>query len=114
VGVTIVQAKMTENEKTGRWLAIRTKLLEGELEFAPEPLLVSDLKRIKRKVTQGGTSISLPQTADGRHCDYAPSILLVLSSYLSDAHPPSASEDEATRLRREAERRFGKKKLSGW
>jgi hypothetical protein len=43
-------------------------------------------------VTTNGISIELPRTADGRHADYAPAIVLALEGWMqpSDGPRPSA------------------------
>jgi hypothetical protein len=65
--------------------------------------LLADMRRVKRVVRQGGVSIVLPVTSDGRHCDYAPSLMLALTRNLADVKdPPKVQEDPETKRMREA------------
>jgi len=104
-------------EKTQKWLLLRTKLSEGEIELPPEPMLRSDLQRVKRRTTQATVQIVLPKTSDGRHCDFAPALLGALSQWLDDVSPapvedgtPEAVAREVARMRKAAEQRFGRKR----
>jgi hypothetical protein len=40
------------------------------------PAVVRDLKGVRRRISAGRTVPFLPQTSDGRHCDFAPSLSL--------------------------------------
>jgi hypothetical protein len=50
-------------------------------------------------------AIDLPMTSDGRHCDYAPALMLVLSRLLPEADPRpelrKRGEDPETKKMRE-------------
>ncbi len=101
--VALIQSSLDETEKAQRYLSLRTKLAEGDLELHPDPTFLADLRRVKRKVTQRGIQIVLPVTSDGRHCDYAPSLALVATRPLHDIKDPPRRaidpETEATRAR---------------
>ncbi len=56
---------------------LRVLLETGRIELPGLDRLHEDLKRIRKVLTQSGVRIVLPQTADGRHCDYAPPTVLV-------------------------------------
>lgn len=106
-GLVLVQTPLTEREKTERYLGIRTKLEEGEIEI-PEAVQ-EDLQRVKKRVTQAGVKIVLPVTSDERHCDYAPTVMLGLGRYLRDTDAPKKEDDpEVVRMRNAALRRFGR------
>ena len=95
--VALVQSSLNETEKAQRYLAMRAKLTEGEIELAPVPEMLTDLRRVKRRATQTGISIVLPKTGDGRHCDYAPTLMLVATRNLADLRdPPRVAEDAET------------------
>jgi hypothetical protein len=111
-GLQLWEAHLTETEKTQAYMTIRTKLAQGEIELPPEPMLRSDLLRVKKRTTQNGVQIVLPKTGDGRHCDYAPALLLALRAYLDDVAPPPPTENEAmkkelARMRDAASRKYG-------
>ncbi len=60
-------------------------------ELAPVEHLENDIKRAKKKATGAGPKLSLPVTADGRHCDYFP----VTARSLSKAvYPPDPEPEE--------------------
>lgn len=61
--------------------SLRTKLGAGDVELPPDEQVRSDLLGVRRRLTAGGVAIHLPKTADGRHCDYAPAIVLVVAKY---------------------------------
>lgn len=104
---------LTEAEKTKKWLRLRAMIGEGEVELSPEPMLRSDLQRVKKRTTQNGVQIVLPKTSDGRHCDFAPAFLGALTQWIGDVAPAPPTPDEAAqremqRLRRAAEKRYGR------
>lgn len=103
-GLTLHAWTTPDRLRTERYLAIRTMLAMGEVELPPVAQLRTDLLRLRKRITQSGTSIVLPQTSDGRHCDYAPALMLALSRYIDDV--PAAGGDpvkqEADRMREAA------------
>ena len=62
-----------------------------------------DLLRVRKRVGNGTANVVLPETTDGRHCDYAPSLALAMSRWLKE---PVQQRDptEHERLRAEIER----------
>ncbi len=107
-GLSLCQTPLTEQEKVERYIAIKTKLEEGEVELVNE--VRSDLQRLQKRVTKTGVTIALPSTGDGRHCDYAPTVMLGIGRYLRDVDPPKKLEDpEVVRMRKAAERRYGRR-----
>jgi hypothetical protein len=111
-GLGLLQMSMTESEKSARYLDARTKLIEGEYELPPVPELLADLRRVRRKATQNGISIALPETSDGRHCDYAPSWVLAMTVPLLDRQPlpDEQMENERKAMLKASLERFGKGK----
>lgn len=119
LGFAIIQVAHTEKERVSRWMSLRTKLAEGEIELPPDPSLRNDLMRVKKRITQSGASIVLPTTSDGRHCDYAPALLLALYRWIEDQkpepiapHSDKALELEAQRMREAQNKRWGRKTRS--
>jgi len=100
-GLTLIQTTMTDREKTERYMALRTRTAEGVVEYPPDATLLTDMQRLKKRVTQTGVTIHLPRTSDGRHCDYAPAVLLALSRYLDDVAdaPKTGVDAEVERMR---------------
>jgi len=69
---------------------IRTMLGTETLELAPEPVLIADLKALRRKALAGSVRIELPRSSDGRHCDYAPCCALIANEALQPRNQPRA------------------------
>lgn len=84
-GITIVEHTWTSETKWEMFKAFGEKLDEYAVELPPLPELTEDLKRVRRAVTQQRMAVILPKTADGRHCDFAPAVVLALARYLDDA-----------------------------
>ncbi len=107
--LSLVQEPLTEKEKVQAYLGIRAKLEEGEVELLREVL--QDLQRLKKRVTQNGVSIVLPVTSDGRHADFAPTIMLGIGKFLRDTLPIEKPQDpEVVLMRKAALSRFGRPK----
>ena len=98
-GLRVAATPITEHEKVERYLGIRAKLAEDEIEIVQE--VKQDLVRLKRVITQAGVRVHLPLTSDGRHCDYAPVVMLGLGRYIRDTEPsqPQRESEEARMLR---------------
>ena len=62
-----------------------------EIELPPDPQLRTDLIAIRKRAAGNGVSIFLPTTPDGRHCDYAPA--LVLANAQSIREPEAFTEE---------------------
>lgn len=56
--------------------SLKGLLSNAMIELPPDPVMRHDLLSIRQRATSGGTKIVLPKTADGRHCDFAPSVAL--------------------------------------
>jgi hypothetical protein len=97
----LVRRTLTERQRVARYLAIRTRFALGHVELAPSAgdHLRVDMLRLRKRVTQAGIAVDLPATPDGRHCDYAPAMMLALSRYLDDV--AEASESDTVRTVRE-------------
>ena len=106
VGLTLRPCTLNANSRARKYLAIRTRLDTGEIELPPVPKLRTDLLHLRKRATPGGAAIDLPMTSDGRHCDFAPALMLALSRLLPEAEPVSdvrarGQDPETKRLREE-------------
>ena len=99
-GISVVERGAQSEELFDRYLAFRTRLETGDIELPPEPQLQADLRRVQKRTTTRGFAVHLPNTNDGRHCDYAPAVMLALARYLGDVSEvqPEAGTPEAVRL----------------
>ena len=115
-GVNLQAYGATTDELVERYKSFGVRLDASEIELPQEPQLLADLRRVVKRVTQRGIAIHLPHTSDGRHCDYAPAVMLALSAYLHEApkpEPPDGSkaalDKEAAGMLKAATDRFGRK-----
>ncbi len=108
-GVNMAQWTLNANDKFRKYLAIRTHLERGDIELPPVAHLRTDLLHVRKRVTPDGVRVVLPQTSDGRHCDFAPALMLVLSRVLPDPEPPKkdVADDETARMREMFLKRVG-------
>jgi hypothetical protein len=87
---------------------IRLAVSTGALDLPPLEQVRLDLIRILKRPTSTGMKIILPTTADGRHCDYAPPLALLLSHAPAQVTRPAAPvETDESRLLSALERRVG-------
>lgn len=119
-GLTLQAVRWNTEETSAAYTQVRELLVHGELELGPDEQLAEDLKRVKRKPRASGFAIVLPETADGRHCDYAPALVRSLSGYLEDVAeevpkrgPERADYDERRREDLE-DAEFARKQRSPW
>lgn len=77
-GLTLAESWATANDNDDRIENLRVLIENQRLELPPNRVLRSDLLRVKRKVNRKTTSMDLPVSADGRHCDFVPSLALCL------------------------------------
>lgn len=112
-GLYLFEEPWTGTDRTQKFLDLAQLIETGGLELSRDAYVAADLRRVRRKVMQsGGVQILLPQTADGRHCDYAPALAMGVSRWLAPVTAPdkAPSHDEVeaeykSKLRDEARRR---------
>jgi hypothetical protein len=75
-GLRLNEHTFRGEQKTEVFRAVDALLRQGRLELPPVAAVTRDLKAVRRRATAGQILPHLPQTADGRHCDYASSISL--------------------------------------
>ena len=91
IGLNVVAATWTAADKLGAYESLETWFANGEVDIPPDKQLRADLLGIQSKITANGFTIKLQETGDGRHCDYAPAVLLGLwkaRSAPDEAPPP--------------------------
>jgi hypothetical protein len=110
-GVSIVQWTLSGTERFKKYDNIKTHLGRGHIELPPVAHVRTDLLHIRKRVTPEGTRAVLPQTSDGRHCDFGPTLMLCLSKLLPEPveEKPKKEDDETTRMRKLVMERFAKK-----
>lgn len=103
--VLIVHA-WNEREKLSKFLALKTMFEQGMVEIPSDPVLRSDIGRIKKVLKGSGASISLPRTSDGRHCDYAPCLAMALARYWQSDEDVREAQTAMTAMQEEERAMF--------
>jgi hypothetical protein len=99
-GIYLRQKALTSPDQADAWVSLRQNMVQGLLEL-PKGQIVEDLRRLIKRTTQAAFVVHLPETGDGRHCDFAPALLRAHLTYIQDAHVvKSAAELESERIRR--------------
>ncbi len=96
LGIAIEVDKPTASERLERYEGTLTRLLDDALELPRDPHVRADLLAVRRRVTAGANAftITMGVTADGRHADFAPSIVLVCSRLPRDVAARAAYEQK--------------------
>jgi hypothetical protein len=106
-GLMLSQVSLSAQEKTERWQGIRARLEDGEVELVDA--VRGDLVRLRKKITATGVHIVLPLTGDGRHCDFAPVVMLGIGRWLKDEEPTKKPADpEGKRMLDASMRRYAR------
>jgi hypothetical protein len=109
-GVTLVQRTLQTKERWERYANVRTGLAQGLIELPATPYMATDLLRLKKRITASGATIHLPITHDGRHCDWAPTIMLGAGDEIAPAPSEKAPDrSEAQRMLDQAIAHYGRK-----
>ena len=85
IGVTVTEERGTPEEAVKRYQGFKTRVLQGDVELPPDREIKADLVSVKVKTTMRGLAFELPLTADGRHADYVPP--LVLAVHIAGGEP---------------------------
>jgi len=99
VGLTLLVQDVTRAIKHDQVSNLRALMDEGLVSLPPEADIRKDLQLTRRKVTQDGVSVVYPRSSDGRHCDYVPTLGLLV------ANPPDLPDDPPSELEMMAARR---------
>lgn len=113
VGLQLAQWRISRQEQAKRFLAIRTQMDRGAIELPPVAHLRADMLHIRKRVTPSSVSVDYPMTSDGRHCDFAPALMLVCTKALPDAVEPKdwkrGDDPETKRMRERILSRFAQR-----
>lgn len=102
-GLSLIEKRFTSTTRFLAYNNMKLRMAAGEVELPPDQALRNDLLRVRKRIVAGGATVHLPETSDGRHCDYAPSVVLALSKWMNDVTAP-VQQTEALRLQKEEER----------
>jgi hypothetical protein len=78
-GLLLTSVPSTSQTKIEFFSSLRAWMIDRQISLLDVREIASDLKRVQRRVTQTGLSIELPLTGDGRHCDYAAMLAVLLT-----------------------------------
>lgn len=82
VGIGLIQRSMTADEKLSAYQNLATRMRMHEMEVPNDATLRSDLLSVRKLSRQGSVRIELANTPDGRHSDYAPTVMLAMAQPL--------------------------------
>lgn len=107
----------TDVENAERYLHVRTLLAQGLVSLPKDAQMRSDLVRVRKRTTNKVT-VSLVKTADGRHCDWAPTVVAGVCRYINDVDAPPANapkvHPDVARVREAAERALRPRSEEDW
>jgi hypothetical protein len=98
VGVQIHELAFTGQNKTKRYLSVKTRVNAGFFSIPYSDVFRADMLNVKEVIQSDGTvKIKLAETEDGRHCDFAAGLALLCGGYLeeSDEEGHARKQDEA-------------------
>jgi hypothetical protein len=77
-GLFLSEKRLTMVEKVKAWESFRTAVVQELVDLPPDPVVRSDLLAVRKRITTASIAIDIPPTAtaDGRHYDFAPTIML--------------------------------------
>lgn len=89
IGLTLIEHAFNRENRYEMAERCRILISEKRLELPPDPQVRRDLVATVRKTTQNGVTLELPNTGDGRHCDYVPTLSLAVE------HAPPTPDEES-------------------
>ena len=105
-GLAVIVSQTPPGESGDLHRELHALVESGLLELPADDEMKSDMQRVKRILTQNGMRYELPVTADGRHCDYVPPLLLAVKHQpLPPRDPPKAEDMLAAARKRQEQRR---------
>jgi hypothetical protein len=112
LGIILQQDVMTAGLKEERAIALERALATGELELPEHAVLRRDLLGVTRAVTANGMVIRLADTPDGRHCDYAAMLMILIGKYSEAPIMPETrtpAQIEQQQALEHAQERYGRR-----
>ena len=94
LGLFFKQIDWQSRIQAKKYQSLKTRMALAEVELPPDPMLRNDLIQIRKRSTNNGVKIMLPNSSDGRHCDYAPALVMALSHYIDDKEPDELTEGQ--------------------
>lgn len=84
-GIGLTSITITPKLKMAMFQSLRVRLDSGLMDLPPVDQLRDDLINVRLRILRSGDPIIvLPETADGRHCDFAAMLGLLCGSYIEE------------------------------
>lgn len=85
-GLDLAPAPFSKVNKTKRYLAVKFRVDAGLLDLPPVENMREDLLFVKQLIKgNGDIDVKLPESADGRHCDFAAGLALLCGGYIEES-----------------------------
>ncbi len=97
VGIYIAEFKVlnwTSKNILDAYDSLRMMIRQKRIWLLDAPKVREDLLRVRRRLTPNGAAIYLPETGDGRHCDYAPTIAMAAVSPMAQPEVKKTKEEK--------------------
>lgn len=98
VGLDLVVDEWTAQNKSQCALNLAAQMFAGLIEIPNDPQFKRDIRLVKKKPIQKGVQITLPQTPDGRHCDYFPPLMKCMNEWIQEEMVPPPVPGEKSYL----------------
>jgi hypothetical protein len=86
-GLGLSEVTITRGLKLKQFQALKTRLNSGLVDLPYDDVLREDLLRVKLVVSSGGDpSIKTPESADGRHCDFASVLAILCGGHIEESN----------------------------
>jgi hypothetical protein len=84
-GLRVHERRANVSDVSHLYANVATLLATGRLELPPVPEFAADLRGVRKIATSSAVRIVLTKTPDGRHCDFAPALVLAVNEAPSAA-----------------------------
>jgi hypothetical protein len=105
-GLELAPAPFSKVNKTKRYLALKFRVDAGLVDLPTVENVREDLLSVKQIIKgNGDIDVKLPESADGRHCDFAANLALLCGGYIEESDV-EAYQREQDALPTDDEERF--------
>lgn len=109
-GINVIHHPMNHNAMVNGYMGLRRMLESGSVVLPNNRQLINDLLLITKKTSTNSVNIDLPRTQDGRHCDYAPALVLALTESVVSKPQRDSLTAERDRMLQQALKRHARKR----
>lgn len=100
-GLSLVENTLLQDEAYQAAVNLREAMAESLVEIPNDPMVQKDLRLVRRVVNRRGPAIVLPVTTDGRHCDYAATIMQLFRHWLEEDKAPAPKYGTESYMKKE-------------